>query len=191
GMRYCRRCEVYFYQVERFCRCCGMTLRSSPINKTQKNRLKEMSNNLSYDEKNTTMHKCSIYKESNQQHIQKNSRILLVDDEPDIILVMKVVLNENGFKVDSYTDPSEALENFTSDLYDLVILDVRMLEMDGFYLYEKIKKLDENVKICFLTAADDAYYEKLKRNYPGINEDCVIHKPVDNESLLRRIKSVL
>ncbi|MGB6529180.1 MAG: response regulator, partial [Candidatus Nitrosopolaris sp.] len=142
-------------------------------------------------EKNTTMHKCSIYKESNQQHIQKNSRILLVDDEPDIILVMKVVLNENGFKVDSYTDPSEALENFTSDLYDLVILDVRMPEMDGFYLYEKIKKLDENVKICFLTAADDAYYEKLKRNYPGINEDCVIHKPVDNESLLRRIKSVL
>ena len=75
-----------------------------------------------------------------------------MDDEPDIILVMKVVLDENGFKVDSYTDPSEALENFTSDLYDLVIFDVKMPEMDGFYLYEKIKKLDDNVKICFLTA---------------------------------------
>ena len=48
-----------------------------------------MSDNLSYDKKNTTMHKCSIYKESNQQHIQENSRILLVDDEPDIILVLE------------------------------------------------------------------------------------------------------
>ena len=59
GKRYCRRSEVYFYQVERFCLCCGMTLRSSPINN-----LKEMSNNLSYDEKNTSVHKCSIHKEN-------------------------------------------------------------------------------------------------------------------------------
>ena len=191
GKRYCRRCEVYFYQVERFCQCCGMTLRSSPINKTQKNKLKEMSNNLSYDEKNTTMHKCSIYKESNQQHIQKNSRILLVDDEPDIILVMKLVLEENGFKVDSFTDASEALENFRTGICDLVIIDVKMPVIDGFSLYEKIKKLDGKVAICFLTAADDVSYKTSKKKHPSINENCVIHKPVDNESLLRQIKSTL
>ena len=55
-------------------------------------------------------------KESNHQQIQKNSRILLVDDEPDIILVIKLVLEENGFKVDSFTDASEALENFRTGL---------------------------------------------------------------------------
>ncbi|MGA9150576.1 MAG: response regulator [Candidatus Nitrosopolaris sp.] len=168
-----------------------MTIRSSPINKTQKNRLKEMSNNLSYDEKNTTMHKCSINKESNQQHIQKNSRILLVDDEPDIILVMKLVLEENGFKVDSFTDASEALKKFRTGIYDLVIVDVKMPAIDGFSLYEKIKKLDGKVIICFLTAAGDAYYEILKKRYPTINEKCVIRKPVDNESLIRQIKSIL
>ena len=58
--------------------------------------------------------------------LQKNSRILLVDDEPDIILVMKLVLEENGFKVDSFTDASEALENFRTGIYDLVIIDVKM-----------------------------------------------------------------
>jgi CheY-like chemotaxis protein len=154
-----------------------------------------------YEEKITTIHTCKIYndvfnkeRESNQQKVQKNKRIkriLLVDDEYDVSLVMKLVLEKNGFKVDSYTNPSEALENFTTGLYDLVILDVKMAEMDGFYLYEKIKKLDDNVKICFLTATDDVYYEILKKNYPDINENCIIHKPVDNESLLRRIKSVL
>ena len=101
-----------------------------------------------------------------------------MDDEYDVNLVMKLVLEENGFKVDSFTDASEALENFTTGLYDLVMLDVRMPAMDGFSLYEKIKKLDDKVIICFLTAAGDAYYEILKKNYPSINENCVIYKPV-------------
>jgi DNA-binding response OmpR family regulator len=118
-------------------------------------------------------------------------RILVVDDEYDIGLVVKLVLEGNSFKVDSFTDATEALENFSTGLYDLAILDVIMPEMDGFSLYEKIKKLDDKVIICFLTATDDAYYEILKKNYPNINENCVIHKPVDNESLPRQINSIL
>jgi DNA-binding response OmpR family regulator len=131
--------------------------------------------------------------ESNYQ-IQKDNgvkRILLVDDEFDISLVMKLLLEENGFKVDSFTDAFEALENFSTGLYDLAMLDVKMPEMNGFSLYEKIKKLDDKVIICFLTATDDTYYETLKKNYPAINENCVIHKPVDNESLVRQINSIL
>jgi DNA-binding response OmpR family regulator len=118
-------------------------------------------------------------------------RILVVDDEYDISLAIKIVLEENGFIVDSFNDASQALENFMTGIYDLVILDVKMPEMDGFSIYEKIKRLDDKVAICFLTATDDAYYERLKKNYPRINEDCIIHKPVDNESLIRQIKSVL
>jgi DNA-binding response OmpR family regulator len=131
--------------------------------------------------------------ESNHR-IQKDNgvkRILLVDDEFDISLIMKLLLEENDFKVDSFTDGFEALENFSSGLYDLAMLDVKMPEMNGFSLYEKIKKLDDKVIICFLTATDDAYYDILKKNYPNINANCVIHKPVDNESLLRQINSIL
>jgi DNA-binding NarL/FixJ family response regulator len=53
-----------------------------------------------------------------------------------------VVLVENGFKVDSFNDASQALENFTSSLYDLVILDVKMPKMSGFSLYNEIRKID-------------------------------------------------
>ncbi|MGA9153824.1 MAG: response regulator, partial [Candidatus Nitrosopolaris sp.] len=67
----------------------------------------------------------------------------------------------------------------------------KMPVIDGFSLYEKIKKLDDKVAICFLTAADDAYYEISKKKHPSIKENCVIHKPVGNESLLELIKSVL
>ena len=76
-----------------------------------------------------------------------------MDDEYDVNLVMKIVLEENGFKVDSFTDASEALENFRTGIYDLVIVDVKMPVIDGFSLYEKIKKLDGKVIICFLTAS--------------------------------------
>jgi DNA-binding response OmpR family regulator len=149
-----------------------------------------------YDERITTIHTRKVYadtfgmkRESIQQQVQKNKRILLVDDEYDVNLTIRIVLEENGFKVDSFVDAFQALENFTAGLYDLVILDVKLPGMDGFSLYEKIKKLDDKVRICFLTAADKAYYEILKKHYPSIKENCVIYKPVDNESLLELIKS--
>ena len=109
-----------------------------------------------YEEKITSMLMCKAYddifgreRESNQQQVHKSKRILLVDDEYDINFVMKAVLEESGFKVDSFTDASGALSYFSAGVYDLVILDVIMPEMDGFSLCEKIKKLDDKVTICF------------------------------------------
>ena len=69
---------------------------------------------------------------------------MIVDDEPDVNLTLKMVLEENGFKVDSFTDPLLALENFKgeSGLYDMLILDIRMPDMNGFELYREIKKID-------------------------------------------------
>jgi DNA-binding response OmpR family regulator len=133
-------------------------------------------------------------RKTNRKRFQKDNgikRILLVDDEYDISLTIKIVLEENGFKVDSFNDASQALQNFMTGIYDLVLLDVKMPEIDGFSLYEKIKKLDDKVAICFLTAADDAYYKTSKKKHPSISENGVIYKPVDNESLLRQINSIL
>ena len=147
----------------------------------------------------TTINTCKSYygvisqEQHDKQQVQKNKRIkriLVVDDEYDVSLTMKLVLEESGFEVDSFTDASEALENFTTGLYDLVILDVKMPAMSGFSLHKKIRELDDKVTICFLTAADEVYYEILKKRYPNIDENCVIRKPVDNDSLLRRIKSM-
>ena len=80
--------------------------------------------------------------DSNHTDRKSNKRILLVDDEPDIIYWAKNVLEyDNGFVVDSYTDPTLALSNFKPGLYDLLLLDIRMPEIDGFDMYEKMRKI--------------------------------------------------
>src|SRR5919112_746897 len=78
--------------------------------------------------------------------------ILIVDDEPDITSSLKMGLEYNGFEVHTFNDSIEALSNFKAGLYDLVLLDIKMPKMNGFELCQEIKKEDEKVKVCFLTA---------------------------------------
>ena len=121
-------------------------------------------------------------------------RILLVDDEADIIFTMKDILEEEGFKVDTFNDPTIALESYRSNFYDLVILDIKMPKMDGFELYTKIREKDRQVKICFLTASE-MYYEKFRKTRlvltKTIGEDYFIQKPINTEDLIRRLTSVM
>src|SRR5215217_1359284 len=92
-----------------------------------------------------------------------NKRVLMVDDEPDLTLSLKITLEENGFKVNSFTDPVSALENYKEydGMYDMVILDIRMPQMNGFELYRQIKKIDDKAKVCFLTAGEMDYDEQF------------------------------
>ena len=75
--------------------------------------------------------------------LEVGKRILLVDDEPDVCFALEKVLTEDGFVVDSYEHPLVALEKFKPHLYNLVILDIKMPELDGFALYREIRKLDK------------------------------------------------
>lgn len=81
-------------------------------------------------------------------------RILLVDDEPDITISISAVLESNDLEVTSYNDPLLALSSFRRRYYDLVILDVKMPKIDGFKLYNEIRKIDNQTKVCFITATD-------------------------------------
>ena len=121
-------------------------------------------------------------------------RILLIDDEPDITFTVKDILEDNGFQVDSFNDPITALKSYTSNFYDLVILDIKMPKMDGFELYNKIREKDPKVKICFLTASE-MYYEKFRkaRSEFGriIGEDCFIQKPIKNEDLIKKLTTIM
>jgi DNA-binding response OmpR family regulator len=122
-----------------------------------------------------------------------NKRILIVDDESDVNLTLKMVLEENGFKVDSFTDPLSALENFKgeSDLYDMLILDIRMPDMNGFELYKEIKKIDDKVKVCFLTAGEMDYEQFEKDLFSALDENCFIQKPIQNETLIKRLNRII
>jgi hypothetical protein len=93
---------------------------------------------------------------------QQQKRILIIDNEPDVNIVLQSVLEQNGYRTDSYTDPVAAYKNFREGLYDLVILDIRMPVIDGFLLYLKIKATDSKVMICFLTATE-YFHEEISK----------------------------
>src|SRR5919197_4002537 len=127
-----------------------------------------------------------------QQQNNKKS-ILLVDDEPDIIEILKVGLGYNGFKVDAFTDPELALSSFKAGVYDLLLLDVRMPKLNGFQLYEQIKKIDNNnnkAKVCYITAYE-INYEKIREEFPSLEVSCFIKKPIEIQDLVRRINAEL
>jgi DNA-binding response OmpR family regulator len=117
-------------------------------------------------------------------------KILLVDDESDVCFVLEKVLGEKGYMVDSYENPTLALENFKAHSYDLVILDIKMPNLNGFALYREIKRLDKEVKVCFLTAGETDYsvYPDL---FSSLHANCFIRKPIENEELMKRINEII
>jgi DNA-binding response OmpR family regulator len=119
-----------------------------------------------------------------------SKRILVVDDEPDVCMGLEKVLDQNGFTVDSYEDPILAIKNFKAGLYGLVILDIKMPELNGFELYREIKRLDKKVKTCFLTAGE-MYYGVYSDIFSSLPANFFIRKPVENKELLRRIDEIL
>ena len=125
-----------------------------------------------------------------EQQGQKK-RILIVDDEPDITRLCSLALEYHGFKVDTFNDSEEALSNFKPDYYDLVILDIKMPKMDGFKLYEQLKKKDNDVKVCFLTASELYYEEFRKKEYHALDKNLFIRKPIDNEDLLKEVNRIM
>ncbi len=120
----------------------------------------------------------------------KKKRILLVDDEHDITFGFRIGLEDNGFVVDTFNDPQEALSNFKAGLYDLLLIDVKMPKMNGFELYREIEKIDDTPKVCFITAFE-VYYKSLRELFPTVKVDCYIKKPITTDELVRRIKSEL
>jgi DNA-binding response OmpR family regulator len=123
----------------------------------------------------------------------KKGRILVVDDEVDITLSIKTVLEGDEFQVDSFNDPVSAFNSFKAGFYDLLILDIKMPKMNGFQLYRQIRNIDNKVKVCFLTALSEMHdYEEFKREvFPKAGERYFIQKPVENQTLLKRLNEII
>jgi two-component system, OmpR family, response regulator ChvI len=118
------------------------------------------------------------------------NRILLVDNEDDNNIVFKMALEDGGFKVDIYNDSLLALSNFKDDLYDLVILDINIPKMNGYELYKEIRKIDNKVKVCFLSASE-IYDKNLRKVSPPSDVKCFISKPIQINDLIRMVKAEL
>lgn len=115
-------------------------------------------------------------------------RILVVDDEPDITLTLEAGLEIVGlFDVDKFNDPESALKSFKPDYYSLVLIDILMPKMDGFQLYESLKKIDPDVKACFLTASEMYYGVHRGVEHCALNKDVFLQKPISNEDLIKEV----
>jgi two-component SAPR family response regulator len=122
--------------------------------------------------------------------MRRGNKILLVDNEADVTITFKAILQDAGFIVNTYEDPLIALSNFIPRFYDLVILDIEMPKMNGIELSRQLLELESNVKICFITAGE-ANIEVLRELYPSRDIGCFIKKPVTTDQLVRRVKAEL
>jgi len=125
-------------------------------------------------------------------------RILIVDDDIDVTMTFKEVIEESNNDVDVnkrievYTsnDPVVSLSEFKPNFYDLLLVDINMPRMNGFELSEKILAIDINVRICFMSNGE-INREALREIYPTRQEGCFIRKPVSIDYLVKRIRSEL
>lgn len=115
----------------------------------------------------------------------------MVDDEVDILHVLKRGLEINGFQVEGYSSPQEVLVSFKPSKYDLAILDIRMPGLSGFQLYREMRKIDPTITACFLSAFE-VHPNEFKIVFPYMMEvKAIIKKPVSINHLLREITPLL
>jgi CheY-like chemotaxis protein len=129
-----------------------------------------------------------------QQAKPSSFRIMLVDDDQDALLTYKTFLlaAAEGYNVDAFTDSYEALKHFinlNNSYYDLVITDIRMPGLNGLQLYQKIKAIDNTIKVVFVSALDAL--QEMASIFPGLDFTNIIRKPVNQENFLDKVKAAL
>src|SRR5215210_2082903 len=117
---------------------------------------------------------------------RNKNKILLVEDEPDIALAFKIGLEDNGFMVDAYMNPKEASANFKPDLYDLLLLDIKMPNLNGIEFYQRMREIDKKVRVFFITASEYRYYETTtKEIFPTLRVRRLLRKPIRINDLVK------
>jgi len=145
--------------------------------------------------KNNTNEDDAKDSERHDHHVNVNrpscgGRILIVDDDSDVLFTLRTVLHHAGYTVEAYGDPTRALNEYFPEKYDVMLIDVKMPEISGFDLYKNIRTKDQKARVCFLTAGE-TYYSEFVRIFPELSEYNYLMKPVENERLLERILKII
>ncbi len=123
---------------------------------------------------------------------QKPSSVLLIDDDKDILTVLKRSLELKGTKTDDFTNPVLAVEHFKNNAanYDIVVTDIRMPQMNGFEVARAVKEIRPDIKLAFITAFDinKSEFEKV---LPSTKVDAFITKPVKPSAFAETLKGVM
>ena len=119
----------------------------------------------------------------------KSKNILLVDDDKDLVDLFKTFLEYDGYKVDAFTDPVDALSFFKKDIYDLVLLDLKIPNLNGLILSQKLKNIDPALLFCFITGNKE-FIEHIKRYNLDV-DNIIIYKPIWLNELRIKVNSLL
>lgn len=114
--------------------------------------------------------------------------ILLVEDDVKLNGIVCTYLNDNGYVATGCFNPREAYDLMYNRLYDLIISDIMMPEIDGFEFAERVRNINQNIPILFTTALDDIK-SKQKGFRAGIDDFMV--KPINMDELLMRVSAIL
>jgi two-component system cell cycle sensor histidine kinase/response regulator CckA len=120
------------------------------------------------------------------------ARLLIVDDDSEIVQVLKSGLQKNGFLVDAFTNPEEALQSFKSNAekFCLVVSDIRMPALSGIQLARKVKEINPNVKVVLMTAFEIRGNE-FSKVFPSMHVDGFVQKPIGISDLTNKILSII
>jgi two-component system, OmpR family, response regulator ChvI len=118
--------------------------------------------------------------------------IMIVDDEQDILVTYNSMLYGEGYNVETFSNPHEALLHFAhadKSYYDLIILDIRMPSLNGLQLYHRLKAINKDVKILFLSALEAS--EEISSVFPELKYGDIIRKPISKEHFVEKINALL
>ncbi len=119
------------------------------------------------------------------------NKIMVVDDEPDVVDLVRLVLESDGFQVVPAYSGKEALEKIGKEMPDLVLLDIMMPQMDGWEVYSRIRAnpKTKDVPVAMLTAKSQSIDKMIGLHV--VKVDDYITKPFGRSELLERVKRIL
>jgi DNA-binding response OmpR family regulator len=123
-------------------------------------------------------------------HVMPNRRILLIDDNRDILSSFKLGLRRQGFDVEAYDNPISAIRDYSPEKFDLVITDIRMPALSGFEVARAILAKDGNAKIVFMTAFEVSSTE-FSQLFRDVKISDFIQKPASLSEVKKKIEAVL
>ncbi len=135
------------------------------------------------------------YKEESNQYSgthDKPFNIMIIDDDEDILYTYQTLLKREGYNTKVFSNPIESLKYFAEInpyFYNLVIIDIRMPDLNGFQLYYRIKAINPHANILFISALD--IVQELLDAIPGMQAHEIMKKPVESEDFILKVKSIV
>ena len=116
-------------------------------------------------------------------------KIMVVDNEPDIVDLTRTVLEIGGYMVIPCYSGEDALRKLEKEKVDLVLLDIMMPGMSGWDVFNRIKKKDKSIKVAFMSVLEVSEKRRQVLLDEGLSD--YIMKPFDKETLLQRVDAIL